>query len=82
MNINFLPQTSDISWIKTAWTLLSIQARFSLASFKVLEIEVTGLSRAAVTYVSKLGFIKILCSTTEDSKIFPFQQMSHWVYLL
>lgn len=43
-------------------------------------MEVTGLSCAAVTYVSNLGFIQILCSITEDSNILSLshlQQMSH-----
>lgn len=53
MNINFLPKTNDISRIKIAWTLLSVQAWFSIASFNVLEIEVTGLSRAASCHLRK-----------------------------
>lgn len=83
MDIHFLPQTDEIFWIKTAWTLLSVQAQVSPASLQVLETEVTDLSRAAVAFMSNLGFIKILSSITKESKIlFPsyFQQMFHWVY--
>lgn len=67
MNINFLLQSDDVSWIKTSCTLFSVQAQFSLALFKVLETEVTGLSHVAFTSVSNLEYIQILCSTIKGS---------------